>query len=159
MHKIFLIIVAFLSNSLLFGGECKHDSNNFRCVKYVKNYDADTITFNIPSTHPLLGKKINIRVYGVDTPELRTKNRCEKIKALEAKSIVTNLLIKANRIDLENVQRGKYFRIVADVKFDGNSLKNYLLKQGLAYKYYGKTKVKIDWCQSKRSIASMNNEK
>ena len=51
---------------------CAHDEKNFRCVKYVKNYDADTVTFDVPNVHPLLGKKINIRVDGVDTPELRT---------------------------------------------------------------------------------------
>lgn len=43
---------------------CEHDENNLRCVKYVRNYDADTVTFNIPKVHPLLGKKVNIRVSG-----------------------------------------------------------------------------------------------
>ena len=43
---------------------CTHDERTFRCVKYIKNYDADTITFDIPNIHPLLGKKISIRVTG-----------------------------------------------------------------------------------------------
>ena len=58
--------------------DCIHDEKTFRCVQYVRNYDADTITFNIPKTHPLLGKEANIRVFGVDTPEIRTRNKLEK---------------------------------------------------------------------------------
>ena len=130
--------------------------SNFRCVKYIKNYDADTITFNIPGTHPLIGKKINIRVSGVDTPEIRTKNKCEKSKARNAKKLVSNLLKNSTRIDLENIKRGKYFRIVADVVIDGKSLKNYLLKNGFAYSYQGGTKKKMNWCKTYREIASDN---
>ena len=135
---------------------CLHDDGNFRCVKYVKNYDADTITFNIPNIHPLIGNKINVRVLGVDTPEIRTKDKCEKKKARYAKKKITKILKKAKRIDLENIKRGKYFRIVADVKVDKKSLTEYLLENGFAYAYDGGTKRKIDWCKSYREIASEN---
>lgn len=135
---------------------CEHDESSFRCVKYVRNYDADTVTFNIPNIHPLFGRKINIRVQGVDTPEIRTKNKCEKEKARYAKRLVTNLLKRAKRIDLENIQRGKYFRVVADIRIDGKYLSKYLLKNGLAYPYFGRTKKIVDWCRSSREIASEN---
>lgn len=154
VKKIATIIVLFYSFSSM--ANCQHDKYNFKCVKYVKNYDADTITFNIPNLHPLIGNKINIRVNGVDTPELRTKNSCEKEKGYFAKNVVEKLLKKAKRIDLTNIKRGKYFRIVADVIIDGSDLKDILLRQGLAYKYYGKTKKKMNWCQSYRTIASLN---
>lgn len=136
--------------------DCKHTENTFKCVKYVKNYDADTVTFNIPDVHPLIGKSVNIRVFGVDTPEIRTKNQCEKTKAKNAKKLVASLLKKAKRIDLEKIQRGKYFRIVADVIIDGKSLSEYLLKNGLAYAYNGGKKKKMNWCQSLREIANSN---
>ena len=129
----------------IFNSSCKHDTENFRCVKYLKNYDGDTITFDIKEIHPLLGNRINVRVSGVDTPEIKTKNKCEKKKAKQAKRIVASVLGKAKKIDLENVKRGKYFRIVADVNFDGQSLKKYLLKQKLAYQY--KDGKKINWCE------------
>ncbi|TNF25320.1 MAG: thermonuclease family protein [Deltaproteobacteria bacterium] len=152
--SLFLIL---LSTSLL-ADDCKHDSNTFRCVKYVKNYDADTVTFDVPGVHPLIGNKINVRVVGVDTPEVKTKNKCEKEKARNAKKLVENLLKNAKRIDLSNIQRGKYFRVVADVIIDGKSLSHYLLKNGLAYSYDGGTKKKINWCKSNREIASENNQ-
>lgn len=138
---------------------CTHSNNSFKCVKFVKNYDADTITFDIPNVHPLIGRNISVRVNGVDAPEIRTKNSCEKEKARNAKKLVTNLLKNGKRIDLINIKKGKYFRIVADVIIDGKSLNMYLIKNGLAYSYDGGKKKKIDWCKSSRDIASDNGEK
>ncbi len=156
-HEIFgFFLLAILSLPTYADDSCKHDASNFRCVKYVRNYDADTVTFNVTNVHPLIGEKINVRVNGVDTPEIRTKNRCEKQKARNAKKLVANLFKNAKRIDLENIHRGKYFRIVADIKIDGKSLTYYSIKNGLAYSYDGGTKKKMDWCKSSRDIASEN---
>jgi endonuclease YncB( thermonuclease family) len=129
---------------------CNHDATTFRCVKYIRNYDADTITVDIPGTHPLLGKKANVRVFGIDTPEIRTKDPCEKKLAKEGKLVVEKLLKGAKIINLINVQKGKYFRILADVEIDGLSLTSYLLKNKYGYKYLGKTKEKVNWCNFKK---------
>jgi len=130
---------------------CEHTPTEFRCVEYVRNYDGDTITFNIPRIHPLLGANIPVRVRGLDTPEIRTSDPCERLKAHAAKLLVNDFLKGAERIDLVNISRGKYFRIVADVivhgKTDSKSLAKYLLDAGLAYRYDGGTKQKVDWCK------------
>lgn len=126
--------------------DCTHDAKTFRCVKYVRNYDADTITFNIPSVHPLIGDKISVRVRHIDTPEIKGKLPCEKDAARRAKRLIENLLKNAKRIDLENVDKDKYFRLLADVVVDGKPIKDVLLKNNLAYAYEGKTKQKINWC-------------
>ncbi len=133
---------------------CIHDLSSFKCVTYLRNYDGDTITFDIDRIHPLFGQKINVRLFGVDTPEIRTKNKCEKKQARVAKNLVSNLLKSAKRIDLENVKRDKYFRILADIKFDGKDLKTILLKNNLAYVYYGKTKFRQNWCNLGRGLAN-----
>ena len=128
---------------------CNHDENTFRCVEYVRNYDADAITVNIPGTHPLLGKKAQVRVFGIDTPEIRTKDKCEKKLAREGKQVVRKMLKNAKVIHLINVKKGKYFRILADVLIDGVSLSKYLLKNKYGYKYLGKKRKKMDWCSFK----------
>ena len=112
----------------------------------------------------LLGKSISVRVDGVDTAEIKGKSRCEKRMAKLSKDFVRKLLKRAKRVDLDNIQRGKYFRIVADVKLDGESLSKSLIKYNLATPYDGGTKDKVDWCQKlnkmKRSLASeLLNEK
>ncbi len=125
---------------------CAHDDSTFRCVKYVRNYDSDTVTFNIPNVPKIIGEKINVRVAHVDSPEIKGKLPCEKESARTAKRLVENLLKNAKRIDLVNIERDKYFRILADVQFDGKDLKAVLLKNNLAYLYEGKTKEKLNWC-------------
>ena len=141
-----MIVIYFLLSSLLFADTCAHDTQTFRCVQYVRNYDADTITFNIANVHPLIGNKIPVRVRGVDTPEIKGKLPCEKEAARTAKRLIENVLKNAKRIDLENVGKDKYFRILADVVVDGRPLKDILLKNNLAYLYEGKTKQKLNWC-------------
>ena len=132
---------------------CTHDAKNFRCVKYIRNHDGDTVTVDIPGVHPLLGKGISVRVAGVDTPEITSKNSCERKKAKLAKDFTAELLKKAYRIDLMNVEKDKYFRIVADVIFDGKSLGKYLLNTTvkIAVPYDGGTKAKVNWCKKSPS--------
>ena len=90
--------------------DCEHTDTSFKCVKYLRNYDGDTVTFNIPNIHKLLGAKISIRLNGVDTPEIKGKTQCEKDKARQAQKLVKELLSKARVIHLKNIDRGKYFR-------------------------------------------------
>ena len=152
--RIFLLAILVLSSctkvsfpSAQASEDCNHDKSAFRCVHYIKNYDADTITFDIPSVHPLIGEKISVRVRGLDTPEIKGKQPCEKQAARAAQRLVENLMKNAKRIDLKNIDRDKYFRILADVVFDDKSLTDILLKNNLAYAYDGGTKEKIDWCK------------
>jgi len=55
------------------------------------------------------------------------------------------MIRSAKVIELRNMQRGKYFRIVADVFLDDQSLADALVKKGLARPYDGGRKGK--WCQ------------
>jgi len=139
MKKFVVILMILLYNCVLYASE------NFYDVEYVRNYDGDTITVNINDVHPLLGDNINIRVRGIDTPEIRGKCQYEKDLAYEAKYFVENLLISSNKINLINAERGKYFRIVADVIIDGVNLKDFLLDKEYIKLYNGGTKSK--WCK------------
>lgn len=161
MKFIFLFLVIVLNPvfSSEKNQECIHSATAFRCVSFVKNYDGDTVTFNIKDVHPLFGEKISVRVYGIDAPEIKTKNPCEKEKGRAAKNLVTNLLKNAKRVDLENVKRDKYFRILADIKFDQKSLAEILLKNNLATPYFGDTKPKTDWCAPDRDLATDKTKK
>ena len=148
MFKVIIILSGLIfCPGLAAKAACNHDPKNFRCVEYVGNRDGDTIKVNIPGVHPLPGKGIRVRVAGVDTPETREGGECAKEKAKEIGEEVGRLLKEAKRIDLENVGRGKYFRIVADVKIDGKSLGGYILKKGFGHKYDGEGKEGSDWCE------------
>lgn len=134
--------------------ECRHDAHTFRCVQVLRNYDGDTLTVDIPHLPQLFGQAIPVRVKGIDTPEIRTKDRCEKEAGRLAQKLVASMVKQAKKVELHAVERDKYFRILADVQVDGVSLSQILLKNGLAVAYDGGTKAKINWCDlNKRSPA------
>ena len=113
--------------------------------KVISVYDGDTFRVNIDSLPPIVGKNIAIRVNGVDTPEIRGKCQYEKNLALKARDFVRGKLANAKEIKLTNLQRGKYFRVVANVLVDGVSLEQELLDNKLAYRYDGGKK--LSWCK------------
>lgn len=70
-------------------------------AEYVRNYDGDTVTFNLPKLHPLIGSKVSIRINGIDTPEIRGKCQQEKELAKTAQGFVEGLLSVADSIDID----------------------------------------------------------
>jgi len=112
--------------------------------KVISVYDGDTFRVDIDSLPPIVGKNIPIRLNGVDTPEIRGKCEHEKDLAIKARDFVRNKLANAKEIKLNNLQRGKYFRVVANVIVDGVSLEQELLDKEFAYKYTGGKKS--SWC-------------
>ena len=118
--------------------------------RVLKVYDGDTIHAKLKSScgelPDVFGKKMGIRVFGIDTPEIRgSKCRQEKILATEAKMLLKRTLLNADKVELVDVRKGKYFRLVADVLVDGVSVTYYLFEEGLAVPYFGGTKT-MDWC-------------
>ena len=109
-------------------------------------YDGDTFRANIKEYPDVIGYRIGIRVNGIDTPEMRAKCVEEKTLAKRAKQFTVEKLREAKKIELRNMKRGKYFRIVADVYVDGNNLGAMLIENKLAVVYDGGRKAK-DWCQ------------
>jgi endonuclease YncB( thermonuclease family) len=112
-------------------------TSNFSGVEYVRNYDGDTMTVNIPGVHPLFGNEIGIRVRGIDTLEIRVKYPFEKQKVKETKTLIEGILNRANKITLHDIEREKYFRIVASVIVDGQNLSDLLLAKKLVVPYDG----------------------
>lgn len=118
-------------------------------VLYVGAYDGDTITVDIPYLPGVFGERVSVRLNGIDTPEMRGGCKGaidEKEKAILARDYLHSMIEKAVRVDLRNVGRDKYFRILADVVADGVNLNQAMLKAGHAVPYEGGTKVK-NWCE------------
>lgn len=126
---------------------CQNTETSFRCVKVVEVYDGDTIFIDLPDQHPLFGRRMGVRVLGIDTPELRTSDACEKKKGLEVKAVLQKIFNQSASVDILNVEKDKYFRILGDVYVDGKSVAQELIKLRLAYPYSGEKKVKRDWCR------------
>ncbi len=136
-NTIILLILATLQLSTAASAD-KQNYGTLTCNEVTSIYDGDTFRCIIKDVHPLIGNKVSIRVRGVDTPELRTKSAKEKKLARKAKKRTVSFIRNCpEKINLQNVSRGKYFRVLADVYCGKKSLAQVLIAEGLGYEYYG----------------------
>lgn len=92
--------------------------------------DGDTFRIAVDTWPAFFGQSIPVRVRGVNCPELRSRYLPIRTAAIGAKNFTNELLFNASEVVLLNVQRGKYFRLVADVQIDGRDLKSLLINAG-----------------------------
>ncbi len=124
------------------------------CVEYIPTsgvvvsvYDGDTFTLAVWNNEIQKWTKWPVRVARIDCAEMRTKNQNEKQIALKAKTFVEERILH-KRVELKNVAREKYGRILADVFVASGtkSINDLLLEQRLAVPYDGGTKrIPDDW--------------
>lgn len=143
----YLLILLILGVSTLDATSLRDKTYGSVVVSEVTSiYDGDTFRVNLDGYPDIIGTRIGIRVNGIDTPEMRGKCQKEKDLARAAKQLTVAQLRAAKKIELRNMKRGKYFRIVADVYVDGVNLGDLLIAKSFAVVYDGGHKSK-DWCQ------------
>ncbi len=144
MFLFFIILVAQCGHPVPQSFASKHpaEENSFQYIEFVSCYDGDTCKFNIANLPDVFGQKLPVRLRGIDTPEIRGKCNKEKELAYKARDFIRFLLNKAETIELRNISRGKYFRIVADIYADNKNVSEMMLFNGHARPY----ESKIDWC-------------
>lgn len=116
------------------------DGDEYVC-KCIKVYDGDTITVAFIPNGLNTIYKYNIRLNGIDSPEIKSKNIDEKAKAISSRDFLHEkiynkiLNIKCGKFD-------KYGRLLADVYLYGekNSINDLLIQNGYGYEYNGGTK-------------------
>jgi endonuclease YncB( thermonuclease family) len=123
-------------------------ADDFANIKIARTYDGDTFYADLPCPQEVFCKNIPVRVSGIDTPELKTKDKCEKAAAQKAKAFTEDFL-KAGAVELRDCKRDKYFRLLCEVWAGDKNLATELLGANLAIPYEGGTKEKIDWCRIK----------
>ena len=123
-------------------------------------YDGDTITVVIPLMTSMY--KFHIRLYGIDTPEIKSLVQQEKEKAIISRNrlielctnVATNLKSRkeVQQFLSENIyliwinayKMDKYGRVLANVyksPEDTVSFTKTLIDEKLGYEYFGKTKL------------------
>jgi endonuclease YncB( thermonuclease family) len=99
-----------------------------------KVYDGDTITASI---HVLSSYYLfQVRIDGIDTPELKTGTEESKAKGKEAGEFVRNLILNKFVI-LRCKDFDKYGRLLADIETDAGNVAVLLLQKHEAVEYHG----------------------
>jgi len=90
--------------------------------------------------------KCRVRLYAIDTPESRTRNRDEKARGLLAKQFLIDS-IKDKKVVLKSKlrdSRGKFGRVLAEVWVNGINVNEDMVKKGHAVRYYGQSKEDVE---------------
>ena len=106
--------------------------------RVVKVYDGDTITvaskINGLKKSPIY--KFQIRLNGIDTPEIKTKNQEEKEIALKIRDILSDKILGKD-IVLKNIQTEKYGRLLCEIYLNKIHINQWLIDQKYAVPYKG----------------------
>jgi micrococcal nuclease len=120
----------------------------YRC-KVVKIVDGDTVDVDIDLGFGVWLKKERIRMFGIDTPESRTRDLDEKKYGLMAKEFITKLLDDEGGIVLKTRKdaEGKYGRILGELwrttDFADKSINQIMIEKHHAVSYHGQSKEDI----------------
>lgn len=131
MHKR---IISFLLLFLSFPLFAQQSTSNFYKVRLGKVIDGDTFKVYLACSYKLFCKSVSVRVRGIDTPELKSKDETKRAKAQEAKRF-TQEFLTGHKIVLKRCTRDKYFRLLCEVYADDKSLAEALLAANLAISY------------------------
>jgi len=116
----------------------------YRC-KIRRVVDGDTVDIDIDLGFGVWLHKERVRIYGIDTPESRTRDKEEKKYGLMAKEFVKQF-VKGDSIKLTTQKydaKGKFGRILGDIIVDGTSLSDTMIKEHHAVPYYGQSKDEV----------------
>jgi endonuclease YncB( thermonuclease family) len=114
-------------------------------------YDGDTITIAC-NMHwdKYTAYKFNVRLAGIDSPEIRTRDNDQKKVAIIAKKYLESLILN-KKIILNDINYDKYGRILANIYLPENQdipISNLLIQKRLAVVYDGGTKnMPMNWLE------------
>jgi micrococcal nuclease len=109
--------------------------------KIVRVVDGDTVDVDIDLGFDTWKCGERIRLYGIDTPECRTRNATEKAAGFLAKAFVEDVLHVGGIYKLTTRDKGKYGRYLGTIKIDGDlTINAALVSENLAVPYTGEGK-------------------
>ena len=120
----------------------------YRC-KVVKIIDGDTVDVDIDLGFGVWLHKERVRLFGIDTPESRTRDLEEKKYGLAAKKYLTGMLDDDGGIRLKTHKdkTGKFGRILGELwrttNYADQSINNYMIDKHHAVMYLGQSKEDI----------------
>lgn len=121
-----------------------HPRPGLTSVEWLYCHDGDTCVFNFPGWPPVVGQRMPVRLLGIDTPEMNGRCEEESRLARKAQTVLVGLLSRAKRIELRQLARNKYFRLLGQIYADGVDVGGVLLEAGLAREYKGGRRE--PWC-------------
>ena len=108
--------------------------------------DGDTIDVTLDLGFDIL-HKCRVRLYGIDTPESRTRNLDEKARGKMAGSFLKKSVEEGEKVIIQTKlkdSKGKYGRVLGEVVVDNKNINKLMIKKNLAVAYFGQSKEEIE---------------
>ena len=118
---------------------------SYRVNKVIKIIDGDTIDVMLDLGFDIMYKS-RVRLFGIDTPESRTRDKVEKKYGLLSKAYLKEQL-KSGKIVIKthkDRETGKFGRILGELFVDGININKKMCQVGHAVEYNGQNKDLIE---------------
>ena len=121
--------------------------------------DGDTIDVIIDLGFSIL-HKCRVRLYGIDTPESRTRDKDEKARGKLAAKFLKDSIDKGKTVVLQSKlkdSKGKYGRVLGSVIVDDVDLNEKMILNFLAVRYHGQSKdaVESEHLENRRKLIEL----
>lgn len=116
-------------------------------VDVTRVVDGDTVDVDIDLGFGMTYKKQRVRLYGIDTPESRTRDLIEKKYGKAAKKFLQEKIESADVVTLYSHDKGKFGRILGELFINGSSdlsLNQLMINNHHAVAYHGQSKEEIE---------------
>ena len=115
----------------------------YKC-KLVRVVDGDTVDIDIDLGFGVWLRKQRIRMYGIDTPESRTRDLEEKKYGLAAKEFLKKWTGAGElRIKTRKDAKGKFGRILGELWTFDTNINEIMIERHHAVRYHGQSKKEI----------------
>ena len=116
----------------------------YRCT-VTRIVDGDTVDAEIDLGFDIVYKS-RIRLFGVDTPESRTRDLDEKARGKLASAFLKDKINNAEFVKVQTKldKKGKFGRVLGVMVADDLDLNQEMIRKNLAVAYYGQSKDDIE---------------
>ena len=124
-------------------------------AKIKRFVDGDTVDVDIDLGFGIVLVKQRIRLYGIDTPESRTRDKEEKFYGKLAGQFLKDQCKKGSCITLRTHldKKGKFGRILGEIIVDGVNVNKLMIEEYMAVEYDGRSKEEL---QLEHQVNRMN---
>jgi micrococcal nuclease len=121
--------------------------------------DGDTIDVILDLGFSIL-HKCRVRLYGIDTPESRTRDKDEKVRGKLAAKYLEDSINNGTEIILRSKlkdSKGKYGRVLGEVIVDNININQSMIEKYLAVRYTGQSKkdVEIEHLENRKKLIEL----
>lgn len=118
----------------------------YRIAKIERIVDGDTLDVVFDLGFDVL-LRARIRMFGIDTPESRTRDEVEKKFGLASKQYLKDRVSKAQTVICKTHvadARGKFGRVLGEIWCDGVNVNQAMVNEGYAVAYFGENKDAVE---------------